>query len=490
MKIGQILLKQNAITTDQLAISLWVQKVWGGTIGRIMLSRGYVKEEQLLNALSYQLEIPVVHLGDRLIPETLMESIPMKICETNLLIPFGVDPETGVLMVAMADPLDSNALEMCYSHLKKSIRIYLVGFIDITNSMWINNKIHSKNGLSLNSDVMSINEMVVEEFEILEESHITTNTVEITDDEILQEIPVGIQQSEIINVDILESDLKPINEEFDVCIIEEHQLLNKQNNEQIGFDYNDNNGEFSKRSQITEEDISGMEDLMEDEISNMEDFQEEELSDIEDYFDESISDIEELIEEMSDIEDLIEEEMSDIEDLIEEENSDIEDLIEEEMSDIEDLIEEEVSDIEDLIEEEISDIEDLIEEELSFSGDFHENNKSDNDLIGKNNGENSETSRESGYVLIESSDCNIIPKKEKKLTLALSSIGSEFTDLLDDEPIEEIGNEESGGEERKIPQKLGKSDGKENKIEKKSKLEKEKKRRKKKKLKEKKNQQE
>ncbi len=144
MKLGQILLQRNAITKEQLAIALWVQERWGGSLGRILLSRGYVVEQDLVDALSFQLGIAAVNLDDRVIPRTVSWLLKQGFCERYMVFPFENEPETGVMKLAMVDPQDRHAISVIESASKCRIRPYLAGFIELTEAIWRNHAIYTE----------------------------------------------------------------------------------------------------------------------------------------------------------------------------------------------------------------------------------------------------------------------------------------------------------------------------------------------------------
>ncbi|MGM0596536.1 MAG: hypothetical protein ACQES9_05795 [Myxococcota bacterium] len=177
MKIGQILLKQKAITAEQLAIALWIQNKWGGILGRILHSRGYVSEETLLEALSVQLEIPAIYLGKKKIPKLILNTIDKVVCESQLVLPFAKDPETDVLEIAVANPRNFHTINILKKELEQPFRLFLAGFIDITNAMWYNFKSRSRTGLMF-----------------IEKVNQNQNTLESNsepNEDIISEIPVG-----------------------------------------------------------------------------------------------------------------------------------------------------------------------------------------------------------------------------------------------------------------------------------------------------------
>ncbi len=136
MKIGEILIHQKSISKEQLEIALWVQKRWGGLLGRILCSRGYINESDLTAALSSQLGFPAVSLADRGIPSGLSMRLPVEVCVSHLFMPFGQDPDSGVIQVAMMDPRDAVAIAALRSFLPQPFRLFLCGYLDLTEALF------------------------------------------------------------------------------------------------------------------------------------------------------------------------------------------------------------------------------------------------------------------------------------------------------------------------------------------------------------------
>ena len=104
--LGQILIHHiKALTEIQLQEALKVQKDEGGKLGRILIEKEFVKEEDMLKALAYQLDLPYY---DKLpfndIDPTLVESIQIQFCRDNKILPIARDE--FYVTVAVADPLN------------------------------------------------------------------------------------------------------------------------------------------------------------------------------------------------------------------------------------------------------------------------------------------------------------------------------------------------------------------------------------------------
>ncbi len=107
-KLGEILIEEGMITPQQLEEAVTLQTEEGGRLGDVLVKLGYVKEEQIVIALSKQLSIPYVTLkSGRLKPDreqNLEELIPYDFAVRNLVLP--LSRNLNSLTIAIFDPLD------------------------------------------------------------------------------------------------------------------------------------------------------------------------------------------------------------------------------------------------------------------------------------------------------------------------------------------------------------------------------------------------
>ena len=108
-KIGRVLLERGIISQEQLDRALDYQKSIGGKLGTILVKLRFVKEEQLQDLLADQQDLDSVRLEDIDVTKELMGLIPREIIEKNEVIP--IKKEGGTLTVAMPDPTDFPTIE-------------------------------------------------------------------------------------------------------------------------------------------------------------------------------------------------------------------------------------------------------------------------------------------------------------------------------------------------------------------------------------------
>ena len=108
-KIGEILLKANLITNDQLHQALQEQKRTGERLGSLLVKMGFLAEEDILSCLSKQFGVPAIDLETFQIESSVLEAIPIKTAKKYTVIP--ISRVGGTLTLAMADPSDIFAIE-------------------------------------------------------------------------------------------------------------------------------------------------------------------------------------------------------------------------------------------------------------------------------------------------------------------------------------------------------------------------------------------
>ncbi|MCX6354492.1 MAG: type II secretion system ATPase GspE [Candidatus Aureabacteria bacterium] len=130
--IGQILLKNGALTADQLDEGLAKQEDSTKRIGEILRELGYVKEDDLLSALAEQLGLPFLKsISPDMVDRDLIAKIPRNYAQTNRVIP--LKREGDVVSVATPDPLNTQPLDEMRILLECETRTVIAKESDINN---------------------------------------------------------------------------------------------------------------------------------------------------------------------------------------------------------------------------------------------------------------------------------------------------------------------------------------------------------------------
>ena len=108
-RLGELLVREKLITTDQLKKAIEEQSSSGGRLGYNLAKLGYVNEKDLTIFLSKQYGIPAVDLAATEIDPEIIKQIPQDIANKYQVIPISRTGST--LVIAMADPSNIFAID-------------------------------------------------------------------------------------------------------------------------------------------------------------------------------------------------------------------------------------------------------------------------------------------------------------------------------------------------------------------------------------------
>ncbi|MDD5284281.1 MAG: type IV-A pilus assembly ATPase PilB [Desulfuromonadaceae bacterium] len=110
-RLGEILVKNNLISREQLGKALEEQKLNGNQVrlGSILIKQNLITEAELTSFLSKQYGVPAVNLTDYEIDAAVVKSIPAEVVQKYQLVP--VNRAGATLIVAVSDPSNLFAIE-------------------------------------------------------------------------------------------------------------------------------------------------------------------------------------------------------------------------------------------------------------------------------------------------------------------------------------------------------------------------------------------
>ncbi len=109
-RLADLLVEEKLVKADQLKEALEAQKKGGEKLGSVLLEKGFIEEEKLLQFLAEKTGISYVSLADiGEIPEEAVAAVPEQIARQKMLMPFNKTKDR--LTVAIADPLDVMVLD-------------------------------------------------------------------------------------------------------------------------------------------------------------------------------------------------------------------------------------------------------------------------------------------------------------------------------------------------------------------------------------------
>ena len=108
-RLGELLVRENLISLQQLQKAQDEQRKTGGRIGSLLVRQGAIAEHDLTNFLSKQYGVPAISLKDFDVDEEVLKLIPKATAEKHQIVP--VNRAGSSLIVAMADPSNIFAID-------------------------------------------------------------------------------------------------------------------------------------------------------------------------------------------------------------------------------------------------------------------------------------------------------------------------------------------------------------------------------------------
>ncbi|MCX5707737.1 MAG: ATPase, T2SS/T4P/T4SS family [Candidatus Omnitrophica bacterium] len=131
--MAQTLAQKLAITESQWQDCLLEHEKTGLSLVRIIVLRGIVSEEELLQTLSQQFNIPLIRLKPEDIDSELAKKIPAKLVTHYNFMPLRMKDK--LLQVAINDPMEILALDEIKLFLKQDLELFLANQKDILESI-------------------------------------------------------------------------------------------------------------------------------------------------------------------------------------------------------------------------------------------------------------------------------------------------------------------------------------------------------------------
>ncbi len=134
ISVGDLLINLGLITPQQLDEGLTHQKKIGGRLGEILISKGFITENALVDALSIQMGILKVAPDFHLIDKALLKGINEEFLLSNEIIP--AFKENDVLTLIMSNPLDRDMIQNLGRVFKvRKIKPAIASSTDIRNAI-------------------------------------------------------------------------------------------------------------------------------------------------------------------------------------------------------------------------------------------------------------------------------------------------------------------------------------------------------------------
>ena len=130
-KLGELLIRDEMITREQLEEALKEKLASGRFLGEVLVGLSYITEDELIGFLVRQCRIPHLKLSNFRVSSEIAGLIPAEICREYKLLP--IDKLGSLLTVAMVNPMDIEALEKIKGQVQLRIKPILCSWADFRN---------------------------------------------------------------------------------------------------------------------------------------------------------------------------------------------------------------------------------------------------------------------------------------------------------------------------------------------------------------------
>lgn len=120
-KIGELLCKEGYITGTHLEDAISYQKKNNGRLGNILVKLGYIDDETIVNVLSRVHNYPTVNISKTTPDPEVFKIMPYETAKKYMAFPLRFKGEA--LVVTMAEPTDTGALDGLQNEIKKSLSV-------------------------------------------------------------------------------------------------------------------------------------------------------------------------------------------------------------------------------------------------------------------------------------------------------------------------------------------------------------------------------
>ena len=127
--LGQELQKRGFISQEQLDEALIYQVRKNIRLGEALLDLGYVREKDLDQVIADQFGIEYFELKDKKIDEELVKLLPHGSIKKYALIPIKLEKET--LTVCVSDPLDAKLVKYLQEHVDINVKLAIASRTEI-----------------------------------------------------------------------------------------------------------------------------------------------------------------------------------------------------------------------------------------------------------------------------------------------------------------------------------------------------------------------
>jgi type II secretory ATPase GspE/PulE/Tfp pilus assembly ATPase PilB-like protein len=131
--LGDALVQTQIITAAQLADAQKTRQDHGGKLSEILISKGFLRVEELATFLSIMWNVPLIDLKTHVIQPEALALVPEDMARQHIIIPLNIIGDS--LVVVMADPDDYIAINDLFTRTNMQIQVAFASAVDIRSAI-------------------------------------------------------------------------------------------------------------------------------------------------------------------------------------------------------------------------------------------------------------------------------------------------------------------------------------------------------------------
>ena len=133
LKLGEILLREGAISQESLGKALQVQQEQGKLIGDVLFEMGMVSEQVVAEAIANQFSLPYLTPSQCMLQRDIIEELPMDFLRQNVLLP--LDRFGDFFLLLIGGMLDQKVLDQIEQTTGCQVQAYVSTRTEILNAL-------------------------------------------------------------------------------------------------------------------------------------------------------------------------------------------------------------------------------------------------------------------------------------------------------------------------------------------------------------------
>jgi type IV pilus assembly protein PilB len=132
-KLGELLIDEGLVTSDQVVEALQEQKKTGEPIGQLLVSFGFISEWDIARTMANQFQLPFIHTARYSVSKEVLDLFPNEFLHRHQCVP--LDRFESIITVAVASPIAQEVVEELQAKSQCDVYLYVALPSDVRHTL-------------------------------------------------------------------------------------------------------------------------------------------------------------------------------------------------------------------------------------------------------------------------------------------------------------------------------------------------------------------